>query len=175
MRDRSIGRSRTEARRASHAFLILPMAKARGCSVHRLDHRPGALQGPPGPGGPCRRGGGVAAQTLVSVWHPCPRRVRPVPHGNDSLWNAPIRCNGQGAPCPPNPSRTNERNRPGHGPFIPGPEGRAFWPQQGNTSLTPRIARTPTRTMPGERRRQQQPANAGIIGQWHTHRRSANT
>jgi hypothetical protein len=70
MKDRSIGRSRTEARRASHAFLILPMGKARGCSVHRLDHRPGALKGLSGPGGPCRCAGGVAAQTLVTVWHP---------------------------------------------------------------------------------------------------------
>jgi hypothetical protein len=39
--------SRTEARRASHALLILLMGKARGCSVHRLDHRPGSLKARP--------------------------------------------------------------------------------------------------------------------------------
>src|SRR5260370_42150055 len=72
-------------------WLTLPMARAREFSVHHRDYRPGSLKGLPGPDGHCRLGGGVAAQALFIVWHPCPRRVRTFTHGNDLPWNAQIR------------------------------------------------------------------------------------
>src|SRR5262245_35780482 len=99
------------------------MAHARGFSVQRRDHRPGSLKGLAGPAGHCRLGGGVAAQTLVIVWHPVQDAFALLPTGTTYRGRPKYDSVGKGQRILPTVLAQASESSNVSGPVIPMPSG----------------------------------------------------